>query len=248
MQTMGNLITYSASFDWSATHIDRNADLSMLNEALISANENEDNLYYHPNLFLQSEPSLTLFMLLWSSDFETFRLTFPWIKEPQFQVLINLRNYFRSTPNNSDSLHSLSINTGITNNAWIGFLSQCPEYLVFSKLTLDEFHRIYVSTFTLEQKGKYYDYFLKFYHPSLTIPLNQIQKIISGGHANNSLTRIDSPRIPFEKIHIHFNNNENCALNIDGTWKHEVDGFVIPQDACVHLNEWGFILPRQYYK
>ena len=248
MQAMGNLITYNAAFDWSAPHIDRNTSLNMLNEALISANEFNDNLYYHPNLFSHGESSLTLFMLLWSSDFETFRLTYPWIKEPQFQVLVNLRNYFRSSPNNSGSLQALRDNSGINNNAWIGLTSHCPEYLVFSKSSWVEFHRIYVSTFTFEQRGEHFDYFLKFYQPNLVIPLNQIQQSIDEGHVHNSITRIDPPLIPFEKIHIHFNNNENCALNIDGTWKHEVVRFVIPRDACEQLNEWGFLLPRQYYQ
>jgi len=248
MQAMGNLITYNPAFDWTVTNIDRNSNLSMLNEALTSANEFEDNLFYHPNLFADGQPSLVLFMTLWSSDFETFKLTYPWIKEPQFQVLVNLRNYFRPSPNNSDSLQALRNNTGLNNNAWIGLSTPCPEYLVFNYNSWVEFHRNYVSTFTHEQRGEHFDYFIKFYQPSLTIPLNQIQQQIDEGHIHNSITRIDPPLIPFEKIHVHFNNNENCALNIDGSWKHEVVGFNIPQSACEHLNEWGFLLPRQYYQ
>lgn len=248
MQGMGNLITYNASFDWTRADIDRNASLSMLNEALNYANDFGDNLHYHPNLFAEGEPSLVLFMTLWASDFETFKLTYPWIKEPQFQVLVNLRNYFKSLPNNVDSLQSLRVTTGIENNAWIGLSSNCAEYLVFDKSTWEAFHRIYVSTFTRKQRGEYYDYFIRFYQPSLVIPLNQIQQRIDLAQVDNSITRIDPPLIPFEKIHIHFNNHENCALNIDGSWKHEVVGFTIPQTACEQLNEWGFLLPRQYYQ
>lgn len=242
------MITFNPAFDWTAKDIDRNANLCMLNEALTSANEFDDNLYYHPNLFSPSEPSLTLFILLWSSDFETFRLTYPWIKEPQYQVLINLRNYFQSSPNNSDSLQALQNYTGISNNAWIGLSVHCTEYLVFNKSTWEEFHKIYVSTFSREERGEHFDYFIKFYQPNLKIHLNQIQQRINEGLVHNSITRIDPPLIPFEKIHIHFNNNENCALNIDGSWKHEVGGFVIPQDACEQLDEWGFLLPHKYYQ
>jgi len=187
-------------------------------------------------------------MLLWASDFEAFRLKYPWIKEPQYQILVNLRNYFKSSPSNANTLQGLRNATGIENNAWIGLSSNCAEYLVFNNPTWKAFHRIYVSTFTREQRAEHYEYFIKFYQPNLTIPLNQIQQRINDGHVHNSITRIDTPLIPYEKIHIHFNNNENCALNIDGSWKHEVESFVIPQDACEHLNEWGFILPRQYYQ
>ena len=243
-----NLITYNEAFNWSDQTLDRSINIQLLNDALKASGENGDNLYYHPELFIHNSSSLELFNLLWANDFAQFQNKYKWIKEPQYQVLTSLRNYLRPSPNNSESLISLQNNTGVYNNAWFGLSIPCPEYLVFDKKTWEEFHRIYINNFTFQQKGLHYVYFKKFYQPNLKTPQNQIQQQIDEGRVHNSITRIDPPKIPFEKIHIHFNNNENCALNIDGSWKHEIAGFIIPQDACVHLNEWGFILPRQYYQ
>ena len=50
--------------------------------------------------------------------------------------------------------------------------------------------------------------------------LNQMQKEILTKKAPKSLERVDKPNFPFEQPHVHFNDAEKSALNIDGTWKH----------------------------
>lgn len=244
---MGNLLSYNTSFCWADKSIDRNSQVSNLHEAVISARDYGDNLYYHPDLFAEGTDSQVLFLLVWT-DYEKFRVSFPWIKEPEYQILFSIFNFFRPAPNSASSLQALLQNTGVTNNAWIGVESNCPECLVYDNPSWNDFHRLFVSGFTLEQRRQNFEYFDHFYEAELTRPRNQIQQLINEGHAHNSITRIDPPLIAHEQIHIHFNDAENCALNIDGTWKHEVEGFRIPEGACIQLNDWGFKLPLEYYQ
>ena len=244
---MGNLLSYNTSFGWADKAIDRNNQISNLHEAVISARDYGDNLYIHPDFFSNGSQSQALFLLVWST-YDNFRAVFPWIKEPEYQILFSILNFFRPAPNNSLSLQALLQNTGVTNNAWFGIESYCPEYLVHDNPTWYTFHRLFVSQFTLEQRRQNFEYFDFFYEAELTLPRNQIQQLIDEGHVHNSKTRIDPALIAHEQIHIHFNDNENCALNIDGTWKHEVAGFRIPEAGCIHLTEWGFKLPQEYYQ
>lgn len=244
---MGNLLTYNTSFNWSNNTIDRNSQISNLTEAVLSARDYGDNLYIHPDLFADGSESQDLFLLVWS-NYENFRASFPWIKEPEYQLLYTVIQFFRQSPFQSLNLQEIQQNTGINNNAWIGIECNCPEYLVHDNPSWHAFHRLFVSQFTLEQRRQNFEYFDLFFEAELTLPRNQIQQLIDEGHVHNSITRIDPALIAHEQIHIHFNDNENCALNIDGTWKHEVAGFRIPEAACIHLTEWGFRLPHEYYQ
>ena len=244
---MGNLLAYSTSFNWPNKTTDRNSQISNLTEAILSARDYGDNLYLHPDLFADGSESQALFLLLWS-NYENFRASFPWIKEPEYQLLYSVIQFFRQSPLQSLNLRELQQNTGIDNNAWIGLVSDCPEYLVHHNLSWRIFHRMFVSQFSLEQRRQNFEYFDLFFEAKLTLPRNQIQQLIDQGHVHDSITRIDPAIIAHEQIHIHFNDNENCALNIDGTWKHEVVGFWIPEAACILLTEWGFKLPHEYYQ
>jgi len=47
---------------------------------------------------------------------------------------------------------------------------------------------------------------------------NQLNQDIRKGSAPDGIERADTPRIPYEKPHVHFNDGR--ALNNDGTWKH----------------------------
>ncbi|MFN5310152.1 MAG: hypothetical protein ACK5C0_11930 [Candidatus Kapaibacterium sp.] len=244
---MGNLLTYNPSFNWADNAIDRNHQISSLNDAVVLARDLGDMLYYHPELYSEQSESASLLNSLWSG-YDDFRLNFPWIKEPEYQLLYNLILFFKQPPSNSISLHELLQHTGITNNAWIGFESNCVEQLVYNNPTWHTFHRLFVSQFTLEQRRQHFEYFDLFFEAELTLPINKIKQLIDEGHVHDSITRIDPALIAHEKIHIHFKNSENCALNIDGTWKHEVVGFRIPETACIQLTEWGFKLPSEYYQ
>ena len=244
---MGNLLTYNASFYWAENDVDRNHQISNLNEAVISARNYGDKLYCHPNLFADGSVSQAFFILVWS-NFENFRASFPWIKEPEYRLLSNVIEFFKQPPLQSLNLQELQQNTGINNNAWIGIECNCPEYLVHDNPSWHAFHRLFVSQFTLEQRRQNFEYFNKFFDGVLTRSINQIRQEIEQGRAHVSITRIDPPDFDHDKIHVHFVNNENCALNINGTWRHNDDGFRIPEGACIQLTEWGFKLPHEYYQ
>ncbi|MBK6566870.1 MAG: hypothetical protein IPG18_17140 [Saprospiraceae bacterium] len=244
---MGNLLSYNTSFNWPDNIIDRNNQISNLHDAVISARDYGDKLYYHPNLYSEESESYLLISCLWSG-YDNFKLIFPWIRELEYQSLYNIFLFFRQSPFQSLNLQELLQNTGINNNAWIGIVSNCPEYLVHHNLSWRTFHRLFVSQYTLEQRRQNFEYFNLFFEAELTLPRNQIQQLIDEGHGHDSITRIDPALIPHEQIHIHFDDDENCALNIDGTWKHEVVGYSIQEAACILLTEWGFKLPHEYYQ
>lgn len=48
---------------------------------------------------------------------------------------------------------------------------------------------------------------------------NQMNTAIRNGKAPAGIIRVDVPKIPGEKLHVHFSNG--TALNQDGTWKHD---------------------------
>lgn len=244
---MGNLLSYNTSFNWADNTLDRNYQINNLHEAVISARDYGDNLYIHPDFFSNGSQSQDLFLLVWST-YENFRAVYPWIKEPEYQMLFSILNFFRPAPNNSLSLQALLQNTGVSNNAWFGIESYCHEYLVHDNPSWHDFHRLFVSQFTLEQRRQNFEYFDLFFEAELTKSRNQIQQQINEGRSHVSITRIDPADFDHDKVHVHFENNENCALNIDGTWRHNDDGFRISEGACIQLTEWGFKLPHEYYQ
>ncbi|OOG19324.1 hypothetical protein BWD42_05135 [Sphingobacterium sp. CZ-UAM] len=51
-----------------------------------------------------------------------------------------------------------------------------------------------------------------------------------------------------DKIHIHFNDGNQAALNIDGTWRHNPgNNYVIHERAKRELSALGFLLPDECY-
>jgi RHS repeat-associated protein len=75
--------------------------------------------------------------------------------------------------------------------------------------------------------------------PKATSP-NQMQKQVEAGQAPNSVDRVDSPRFPYEKPHIEFNDGN--ALNNDGTWKHGGRELTNTEKDWVTNNGWA--LPK----
>lgn len=53
---------------------------------------------------------------------------------------------------------------------------------------------------------------------------NQLNQEIRLGRAPKGITSVHTPKVPNEKIHVHF--DDGTALNIDGTWKHDLDNRV----------------------
>jgi hypothetical protein len=81
---------------------------------------------------------------------------------------------------------------------------------------------------------------------------NQLNKEIQTGKAPKGISRIDketinSAGIVQEKMHVHFNGDENIALNIDGTWKHKPPNtFSITKAQKDWLAENGWTIPSGY--
>lgn len=75
----------------------------------------------------------------------------------------------------------------------------------------------------------------------LKVAPNQIQALIKKGQTESVFKRLDSPKILGEQLHMHFKDDEESALNIDGSWKH--GNYNIPTAAKDQLREWGFIVP-----
>jgi hypothetical protein len=53
--------------------------------------------------------------------------------------------------------------------------------------------------------------------------------------------RVDTPKILGEQLHIHLNDTNKSALNLDGSWKH--GNCEIPIEAKEILVGWGFTMP-----
>lgn len=243
---MGNLLAYNESFDWSNPNIDRNTDIGNLNKAILEANKFGDSFFIKSD-FYRSMTSGTLFSFIWTS-FDDFKSIFPWINEPQYQILNTLSYYFyNQTQSNNPT--DLGIQTGNDLNGWVGLNSNCPDFLVHDYSTWEEFHRNYVSNFTRQQRLHNHVYFKKFYIPRLTESKPHIDSLIKNKRVPTFFKRLDVPTLNpvgsvqhHELIHIHFNDDDKSALNIDGTWKH--GSCIIPAAACEYLVRWGFILPE----
>lgn len=68
---------------------------------------------------------------------------------------------------------------------------------------------------------------------------NQMNQAIKRGQGPRGITRIDTPKIPHEKLHATF--EDGSALNVDGTWKH--GGIDLTRDQMSWLVENGWTLP-----
>ena len=249
---MGNLIGIRDTFLWKDNAVDRNNFIDNLNLAIIEARNHGDEIYGSPDFsqFDEHWEDFLIFIYQTIYDSEARITRFPWLNQLQHTTLVRIFDFFQNTtPHLAEDQRQLQNEFPNANNGSIGcFTNEIPEGTVHNVISWNEFHRRYVSNYSLQDKRENYDYFIGFYKPELKIQRNQIQQLIDEGHVHSSITRIDPALIAHEQIHIHFNNSENCALNIDGSWKHEVDGFEIPKEACEHLDEWGFLLPHKYYQ
>lgn len=249
---MGNLLGLRETFLWHDNAIDRNNYIDNLNLAIVEARNYGDEIYGSPNFsqFDAEWEDFMTFIYQTMYDDEARINRFPWLNQLQHTTLIRIFDFFQNTtPLLAVNQIQLQDEFPNANNGSIGcFTTQLPNGVVHDIISWNEFHRQFVSNLTLQNKRENYDYFIAFYKPELKKQRNQIQQLINEGHVHNSITRIDAAHTVFDKIHIHFNNNENCALNIDGTWRHEDERFNIPLPACSLLDEWGFLLPHEYYQ
>jgi hypothetical protein len=68
---------------------------------------------------------------------------------------------------------------------------------------------------------------------------NQMNRAINRGQGPSRITRIDTLKIPYEKLHATF--EDGSALKVDKTWKH--GGLVLTHDQSSWLVENGWKLP-----
>jgi hypothetical protein len=248
---MGNLIGKPEFFEWNNRLMDRNLHIDDLNAAIVEARKNRDKIFRSPDLFTLGTSWCNFYVQLIQLQYHEITTAdkYPWLGQLQHTTLISIANFFQNeTTLQSSTIEDLEIEFPGENNGHVGFHNNSELPDVYNLTTLYNFHKRFVATFNFEQRCNQFQYFKKFYEPALTLALNQIQNQINNGLVNPIIIRIDAPLIPFEKIHIHFANNQNCALNIDGSWKHKVNNFRIPVDVCEQLNEWGFLLPEEYYQ
>ena len=65
---------------------------------------------------------------------------------------------------------------------------------------------------------------------------NQMNQQIYRGTAPRTITRVDTPKIPGEQLHVHLEGGQ--ALNIDGTWKHGGRPLTSAEVAWLRLHNW----------
>ena len=68
---------------------------------------------------------------------------------------------------------------------------------------------------------------------------NQMNRAFNRGQGPSGITRIDTLKIPYEKLHATF--EDGSALKVDKTWKH--GGLVLTHDQSSWLVENGWKLP-----
>ena len=67
---------------------------------------------------------------------------------------------------------------------------------------------------------------------------SQLNRDIRKGKAPNTVDRADSPRISYEKPHVHFKSGD--ALNSDGTWKHGGRPLSNAEKSWLTSHGWAF--------
>lgn len=187
------------------------------------------------------------FVFSWGSfnDIILRRVKEGWL-QPHLQFLIEFLKY-----NPCKELTDFNSEFKDFNHGEIGLLyAGCPDHLVYNNSSWEKFHQRYVATFSFEERCNKFDYFKNFYIPNLRVDINQIEQLIKNNKVHNSIIRIDPPEIAYEKIHVHFEDEKvECALNIDGTWKHSPKkNYKIKREAFMFLHDCGFLLPDEYYQ
>lgn len=249
---MGNLLVYNDSFNWEDSNLNRGVAIHNLNEAINTAKGYKDNFFKTPDLasIILSWGNFMEFMFSYGYEEEIRKQTFPWMTQIHHTTLVHILSSLKNTKVlDSQSLDEMRIKFPNINCGYLGFemLKLISDY-VFNNESLDSFHKRYVTTFNYQRRKTEYKYFSKFYKPELNTDPNQINQAINNKRVAPIFQAIHQPKVKGEQIHMHFNASSNCALNLDGSWKHNVQGFIITTQACVELSLWGFLLPVEYYK
>lgn len=255
---MGNLLAYDECFLWEDRSIDRGESIEMLLDAWDHASQFGDKLF-HSSFFYSRECSWgNLFLVLFELQYETElrREYFPWLKSSHLMSLVAFAGSLSKTSRPSDTLEDLESEFAPHNNGLIGLkLNDAPKPYVHDVSTWQHFHGEFVLD-KVQVRYNDYEYFNNFRQygtPKLKKPVAEIRKLISTGKKHSSIKDIHDPPLikgrpaHDQQVHVHFTNK--TALNINGTWKHENPNAPrIAAQACKELEEWGFLLPAEYYQ
>lgn len=258
----GKLLHCVESFSWVDNAVDRSQNLQDFNSAIIDARENGDNIYCPESMFYP-ENSKVIFQFMWCYEYQSYEQIkehFEWLSVDDFQLLQTIGySLGQPTPKSSNDWQTFKSEFAGENTSLIGLeTGKSSSPLVHNKHTYFEFHSKYVTNFDFEKQKECFDYFIKFYKPALKINSKKINDQIEKKQISNQFIRIDDPQtapdgkpLHGQQVHAHLLvKNSECALNIDGTWKHSPKNIVsdkIPVELCIQLSSWGFCLPRDYY-
>ena len=260
----GRLLNYVESFNWADKNLNRSTVLQDYNNALTEARKIGDQVFC-PESMYTSENRDIIFQLMWFNNYQSYndlKTHFEWLQVDDFQTLQSISYILGNpTPNSSNTWEEFANEFNDKNRSLIGLRDDnCRNPLVHDKITHEKFHSDYVASFDLDRQKNQFKYFKKYYKPYLKTDAMQIAKQIRRGQVNSGIIRLDPPPtspdgtpIHGQQIHIHIMiGNKECALNIDGTWKHRPNinapNNRIPVEICSTLSQWGFCLPDEYYR
>ncbi|MCL1674305.1 hypothetical protein [Elizabethkingia meningoseptica] len=258
---MGKLLSRYESFIWVDVNINRSIPLQNFNVAITKAREKKDDIYRPTNIYDDNVAS-NIYNLMYTQgkfSFDDIKAHFTWLTADDYQVLICLPGYIEKiTDRPSDNWAQFSTEFLGENVSMIGIEDKaCLDPLVYDEASHTDFYAKSIIQFDFNKQKNNFRDFKKYYTPKLQLEASKIKAIINREEAPRGIIRLDDPPqdpkgriIHNQKIHIHLKTttNKECALNIDGTWKHPP-----PQDnnisieICEILALWGFVLPDNYY-
>lgn len=258
----GRLLHYVESFCWTDKELDRSKALQDFNIALNTARKCGDQVFC-PEVMYNPENSDIIFQFMYLNgylSYDQMKVHFEWLRVDEFNLLQTLSfNLGRPSPQSSNNWEEFSLEFASENKSLIGLQDMvCNNPLVYDENSHKEFHSSYLLAFDFEQQKIHYKYFVKHYIPQLKVDSNTIVNLIRRNQVSEQIIRLDCPimtptgnTIHNQKIHIHIMVNGNeCALNIDGSWKHPPQSHPnnrISAEVCLTLSQWGFCLPEEYY-
>lgn len=250
---MANLLLHIESFAWHDLTVDRAQEMDDFMMAVDAAQELEDTIFGHPDGYSLNLGWGSLHDLICCTEEERRVFTRGWFSDDHQTYLIKV--WRNPTHNQAKNLIEMEQDEAFkgANNGLIGCHHlPLPEKMVHDEMSLYKLHQNY----TWNNPGLRItnpEYFYKHYRPALRQSVGDINAQISQRRVHSIFKRLDTPNLGpdgtvlhGEKVGMHFTDNKDSCLYIDGTWKH--GGFEIPKQAADQLENWGFLLPEDQLK
>lgn len=254
-------LNHVKSFCWKDKIVDRSLPLQDFNLVINEARKNHD-LVFCPSTMYENEYE-SIFIFMWINSYQSYdqlKVHYEWLKIEDFEILLYLHTILGTpTPRSSNVWEEFNNEFKMNNISLIGLKDdECMDPLVYDSPSYIKHHSNFVRTFDFTQQKYNFEYFRKYYKPELKISHGVIKAMIERNQVNSGIIRLDSPTtspngdpIHGQQIHVHILiEKKNCALNIDGSWKHPPTNILndkIPAEICLTLSDWGFKLPEEYY-